>query len=190
MIMMSFTFRNLPPVAGAALLLLLAAELLTVSEARVPAVTVGAEQLDGVDSRAGGSYDDKDAISIQLLIPPRPSMFELTQQQLRRQGWRQEEHPVPLLRDHVEQPHGYLRAGDTSCSHSRGLGEGSQGRQLQGRGFSFGALMPALGSGPTMSDINSTYYRWDSVQAPAVVDWRLTPRITPIFPQFQVRSQG
>ena len=65
------------------------------------------------------------------------------------------------------------------------------GRELvSGRKANMGAIVPSLSSGPSMSDVNGSFYRWDSVVPPAVVDWRLTPRITPIFSQFQVSASS
>ena len=108
------------------------------------------------------------AVTISAVTSIEPTMFEITMRRLREEGW----HPTPEYIDSLN------RKADRPHLH---------GRQLRSRGWRSGATVPPLASGPSMSDINVTFYRWDSVMPPAAVDWRQTPRITPIFNQFQVR---
>ncbi|CAI7923561.1 unnamed protein product [Closterium sp. NIES-54] len=66
-------------------------------------------------------------------------------------------------------------------SRRRGLKDGGRGKQL-------GLNPPPLNSGPSMADVNGTFFRYDSVVPNATVDWRLTKYISPIQRQFQCAS--
>ena len=107
------------------------------------------------------------AVVISAVTAAQPTMFEITMRKLQEEGWRQTPNYLDWLNRQAERKH-------------------LHGRQLRDRGWRSGATVPPLSSGPSMSDINVTFYRWDSVTPPATVDWRLTPRITPIFNQYQV----
>ncbi|CAI5997198.1 unnamed protein product [Closterium sp. NIES-65] len=50
----------------------------------------------------------------------------------------------------------------------------------------FGLNPPPLNSGPSMADVNNTFFRFDSVTPNAVVDWRQTMYISPIQRQYQI----
>ncbi|CAI7747594.1 unnamed protein product [Closterium sp. NIES-54] len=52
----------------------------------------------------------------------------------------------------------------------------------------FGLNPPPLNSGPSMADVNNTFFRFDSVTPNAVVDWRQTMYISPIQRQYQCAS--
>ncbi|GJP54059.1 hypothetical protein CLOM_g13175 [Closterium sp. NIES-68] len=51
-----------------------------------------------------------------------------------------------------------------------------------------GLAAPPLSSGPSMAVVNMSFYRWESVAPPPVVDWRTTAAITPIQTQFSCSS--
>ncbi|CAI5953886.1 unnamed protein product [Closterium sp. NIES-65] len=59
-------------------------------------------------------------------------------------------------------------------------------RVLLDTGVKLGMSAPPLSSGPSMAVVNMSFYRWESVAAPPVVDWRKTVAITPIQTQFVV----
>ncbi|CAI7795231.1 unnamed protein product [Closterium sp. NIES-54] len=62
-------------------------------------------------------------------------------------------------------------------------------RQLKGmKGRDVGLTPPALNSGPSMADVNGTFYRWDSVTPKPFIDWRQTRYISPIQRQFECAS--
>ncbi|CAI5956733.1 unnamed protein product [Closterium sp. NIES-65] len=52
----------------------------------------------------------------------------------------------------------------------------------------FGLNPPPLNSGPSMADVNNTFFRFDSVTPNAVVDWRQTMYISPIQRQYLVMA--
>ncbi|CAI7909779.1 unnamed protein product [Closterium sp. NIES-53] len=52
----------------------------------------------------------------------------------------------------------------------------------------FGLNPPPLNSGPSMADVNNSFFRFDSVTPNAVVDWRQTMYISPIQRQYQCAS--
>ncbi|GJP43098.1 hypothetical protein CLOM_g2595 [Closterium sp. NIES-68] len=61
-------------------------------------------------------------------------------------------------------------------------------RQLKDARKSLGLTPPPLNSGPSMADVNGTFFRFESVTASAVVDWRQTMFISPIQRQFLCAS--
>ncbi|CAI5998914.1 unnamed protein product [Closterium sp. NIES-64] len=66
-------------------------------------------------------------------------------------------------------------------------GEGRR-RKLATTAKKLGLKPPLLNSGPSMADVNNTFFRWDSVTPNAYVDWRQTMYISPIQRQFQCGS--
>lgn len=54
--------------------------------------------------------------------------------------------------------------------------------------FSLGLLTKGLGAGPSMATINTTLFRWQSITPASSVDWRLTPYMTPVTPQYSCQS--
>ncbi|CAI7933657.1 unnamed protein product [Closterium sp. NIES-54] len=64
----------------------------------------------------------------------------------------------------------------------------SDRRVLQNTGVKFGLSAPPLNSGPSMATVNMSFYRWESVTPPPVVDWRKTVAITPIQTQYVCSS--
>ena len=108
-------------------------------------------------------------VAAHASVAPQPTMYEITRRHLAEEGWTPSAEYLETMSRQANKP----------------LPE-SRGRALDSKGWRMGASVPSLASGPSMSDINITYYRWDSVVAPAVIDWRTTPRITPIFNQYTV----
>ncbi|CAI5983728.1 unnamed protein product [Closterium sp. NIES-65] len=53
-------------------------------------------------------------------------------------------------------------------------------RVLVDTGVKFGLSAPPLNSGPSMATVNMSFYRWESVTPPPVVDWRKTVAMTAI----------
>ncbi|CAI5484271.1 unnamed protein product [Closterium sp. Yama58-4] len=69
------------------------------------------------------------------------------------------------------------------------LGEMEGGRRvLVDTGVKFGLSAPPLNSGPSMATVNMSFYRWESVTPPPVVDWRKTVAMTAIQTQFVCSS--
>ncbi|CAI5953888.1 unnamed protein product [Closterium sp. NIES-65] len=60
-------------------------------------------------------------------------------------------------------------------------------RVLVDTGVKFGLSAPPLNSGPSMATVNMSFYRWESVTPPPVVDWRKTVAMTAIQTQFVPR---
>ncbi|CAI5475264.1 unnamed protein product [Closterium sp. Yama58-4] len=61
-------------------------------------------------------------------------------------------------------------------------------RVLVDTGVKFGLSAPPLSSGPSMAVVNMSFYRWESVAPPLVVDWRKTVAMTAIQTQFVCSS--
>ncbi|CAI5484285.1 unnamed protein product [Closterium sp. Yama58-4] len=60
-------------------------------------------------------------------------------------------------------------------------------RVLVDTGVKFGLSAPPLNSGPSMATVNMSFYRWESVVPPSVVDWRKTVAMTAVQTQFVPR---
>ncbi|CAI5995015.1 unnamed protein product [Closterium sp. NIES-64] len=88
--------------------------------------------------------------------------------------------PEDLKRQHAER---ILRAERGEMGRSR-----RGGRVLADTGMKFGLSAPPLSSGPSMAVVNMSFYRWESVAPPPVVDWRKSVAITPIQTQFVCAS--
>ncbi|CAI7816405.1 unnamed protein product [Closterium sp. NIES-53] len=63
-------------------------------------------------------------------------------------------------------------------------------RILVDTGVKFGLSAPPLNSGPSMATVNMSFYRWESVTPPPVVDWRKTVAMTAIQTQYVVRMHS
>ncbi|CAI7815404.1 unnamed protein product [Closterium sp. NIES-54] len=61
-------------------------------------------------------------------------------------------------------------------------------RILVDTGVKFGLSAPPLNSGPSMATVNMSFYRWESVTPPPVVDWRKTVAMTAIQTQYVCSS--
>ncbi|CAI5469891.1 unnamed protein product, partial [Closterium sp. Yama58-4] len=59
-----------------------------------------------------------------------------------------------------------------------------QRRKLQGNSGKVQAIQaPDLGAPPARGDLNITWFRWQSVSTPTLVDWSITPYMTPMLNQ-------
>ncbi|CAI5484275.1 unnamed protein product [Closterium sp. Yama58-4] len=95
--------------------------------------------------------------------------------------------PVELRRQHADR---ILEAARDAEREFEGGGGGGRrgGRVLVDTGVKLGLSAPPLNSGPSMATVNMSFYRWESVTPPPVVDWRKTVAITPIQTQYVVRN--
>ncbi|CAI7830133.1 unnamed protein product [Closterium sp. NIES-53] len=82
---------------------------------------------------------------------------------------------------------------DQRRQHEERITEAERGEMVGGRrgervlvdtGVKLGLSAPPLSSGPSMAVVNMSFYRWESVAPPPVVDWRKTVAITPIQTQY------
>ncbi|CAI5534824.1 unnamed protein product [Closterium sp. Naga37s-1] len=86
---------------------------------------------------------------------------------------------------------------DQRRQHEERILEAERGEMVGGRrgervlvdtGVKLGLSAPPLNSGPSMAVVNMSFYRWESVAPPPVVDWRKTVAITPIQTQYVCSS--
>ncbi|CAI5523293.1 unnamed protein product [Closterium sp. Naga37s-1] len=134
------------------------------------------------------------AMNVVLLIPlvlafmpphvahastPQPTQFEISMRKTL-------ELPEELRRQHADR---ILEAArDAEREFESGGAGGRRGeRVLVDTGVKLGLSAPPLSSGPSMATVNMSFYRWESVAPPPVIDWRRTVAITPIQTQYVVR---